>query len=312
VTQHEAHDELRDLLTDAVADVEPEYRLDTIRARTRRKHPRRSWFAAGGAVLAAAAVVTAVSVVNDEGPRRLGPAAPERTSPTAVYFIGDTPVGPRLYREFQQLPEDPLAALEAITTAGGPDDPDYRALWPAGMFESVEVTGTEIRIGVVRAEEPELDGSDPIWDLALQQIVYTAQAATGAELPVSLVAPEPAGTTYLPELQRAAQNDVLAHMSISDPVEGLRVSDSFIARGRANSHEANVPWELRAADGTLVQEGFTTAESTMDRLYPWETDRIDVSDLAPGEYTFVAMTDDPSGGAEGNGPFTDTRTIIVE
>ena len=38
---------------------------------------------------------------------------------------------------------------------------------------------------------------------------------------------------------------------------------------------------------------------------------IDVSDLAPGTYTFVAMTDDPSGG-EGLGPFTDTRTIIVE
>jgi hypothetical protein len=48
----------------------------------------------------------------------------------------------------------------------------------------------------------------------------------------------------------------------------------------------------------------------MDRLYPWET-RIDVSDLAPGEYTFAAMTDDPSGGAEGAEPFVDTRTITV-
>ena len=36
-----------------------------------------------------------------------------------------------------------------------------------------------------------------------------------------------------------------------------------------------------------------------------------MSDLTPGTYTFVAMTDDPSGG-EGLGPFTDTRTIIVE
>ncbi len=33
----------------------------------------------------------------------------------------------------------------------------------------------------------------------------------------------------------------------------------------------------------------------MDKLYPWETE-IDVSDLAPGDYTFAAMTDDPSGG----------------
>jgi hypothetical protein len=49
----------------------------------------------------------------------------------------------------------------------------------------------------------------------------------------------------------------------------------------------------------------------MDRLYPWETE-IDVSDLEPGTYTFAAMTDDPSGGAEGPGATTDTRTIVVE
>ena len=49
----------------------------------------------------------------------------------------------------------------------------------------------------------------------------------------------------------------------------------------------------------------------MDKLYPWET-AVDVSGLAPGTYTFVALTDDPSGGAEGAGPTYDTRTIVVE
>ena len=47
----------------------------------------------------------------------------------------------------------------------------------------------------------------------------------------------------------------------------------------------------------------------MDKLYPWETE-VDVSGLAPGTYTFVAMTDDPSGG-EGGGPTEDSKTIIV-
>ncbi len=50
----------------------------------------------------------------------------------------------------------------------------------------------------------------------------------------------------------------------------------------------------------------------MDRLYEWETEPIDVSALPSGRYTFVAMTSDPSGGAEGFGPTSDTRTIIVE
>ncbi len=36
---------------------------------------------------------------------------------------------------------------------------------------------------------------------------------------------------------------------------------------------------------------------------------IDVTDLAPGTYTFVAMTDDPA--VEPPGPTTDTRTITV-
>ena len=54
-------DDLRDLLTDAVSDVEPAYRLGEIQARVHRP-ARRGWYAAGGAILAAAAVVTAVSV----------------------------------------------------------------------------------------------------------------------------------------------------------------------------------------------------------------------------------------------------------
>ena len=58
--------------------------------------------------------------------------------------------------------------------------------------------------------------------------------------------------------------------------------------------------------------GFGTAAGCgVDKLYPWEVE-VDVSTLAPGTYTFVAMNDDPSGGAEGHGPDVDTRTIVVE
>jgi hypothetical protein len=292
-------DDLRELLTDAVADVEPAYRLDTIKARTTRPPKRRGWYAVGGAVLAAAAVVTAVSVVSDDNrPRREGPAAgPDHA--VALYFVGDTPQGPRLFREFQRLSGGPVAALEAITRAHGPQDPDYRTAWPAGSFESVTVTEDviEVELGptATRAGVPAL--------LDVQQVVYTVQAATDELLPVHL-----SGDGRLH--QRAPQNEILALVSISDPAEGLRVGDSFVARGRANSVEANVPWEIRQGDA-VVREGFATAEGWMDRLYPWEIE-IRVSDLEPGRYTFVAMTDDPSGGTEGFGAFTDTRTIIVD
>ena len=58
-------------------------------------------------------------------------------------------------------------------------------------------------------------------------------------------------------------------------------------------------------------KGFATADGWMDKLYPWTT-QVNVSKLAPGTYTFVAMTYDPSGGAEGAGPTEDTKTIIVK
>jgi hypothetical protein len=292
-------DDLRELLTDAVSDVEPAYRLDAIKARTRPARPRRRLLAVGGAVLAAAVVVTAVSVTSDDRPRREGPAkGTQRT--VALYFVGDTPQGPRLFREFQRLSGGPIAALEAITKAHGPQDPDYETTWSAGSFESVTVTDDviEVELGpaATRAGIPK--------PLDVQQVVYTLQAVTAEQLPVHL-----SGDGHL--YQRAPQNDVLSLVSINDPVEGLHVKGSFVARGRANSYEGTVPWEIRAADGTPVENGYTTATGTGDRLYEWETDRIDVSGLEPGTYTFVAMTDDPSGG-EGPGPFTDTRTIIVD
>ena len=69
-------------------------------------------------------------------------------------------------------------------------------------------------------------------------------------------------------------------------------------------------WEVRDSGGGAVLEGFTTAEGWMDKLYPW-TAEVDVSGLAPGTYTFVALTDDPSDG-EGRGPTEDTKTITVQ
>ena len=71
-----------------------------------------------------------------------------------------------------------------------------------------------------------------------------------------------------------------------------------------------MPWEIRGRPtATRCSKGFATAEGWMDKLYPWETE-VDVSGLEPGDYTFVAMTDDPSGG-EGGGPTEDTKTITI-
>jgi len=84
-------------------------------------------------------------------------------------------------------------------------------------------------------------------------------------------------------------------ITLAAPAEGATVSDSFEASGKANSNEANVPWEVRDTTGETVLEGAATAEGWVDKLYPWKT-TVDVSELEPGTYLFIARTDDSSDG----------------
>ncbi len=317
------HDErMRELLTDAVSDVEPAHRLDEIRARTARPSRRPQWYVAGGAVLAAAAVVTAVAVVTDpgdsDGPDPAPPRGVEMRAAPA-YFVGRTPDGPRLFREFIGI-EATIPALDASLTAleRGPDDPDYRSMWGPDSFDGASVRGDIIYVDV--ADESLHDRpagmSKAQAELAIWQVIYTAQAAVGGRNPVQFrLNGNPINEVYGEPTNEPLGNQpefaVRALVSISDPAEGTAVSGHFRARGVASSFEANVPWEIRQG-GRVVKTGFATAEGwSPNVLYPWETE-VDVSGLGPGTYTFVAMTDDPSGGAEGAGPTSDTRTIVVE
>ncbi|MEO9323610.1 Gmad2 immunoglobulin-like domain-containing protein [Nocardioides sp. C4-1] len=312
--------DLHDLFDDTVSDVEPVDRLGQIRARTTRAtvRRRRGWAVAGGAAVAAAAVVAAVAVVSTgDAPEGdvAGPApapAPTRTTTattdatthatdatdavTAVYYVsqgGSAEGSPEaLYRYFEPA-GDPLELLMST-----PSDPDYQTLWPEGSLLSWEVTDDEIVVGVADVQEP---GQG---DLALQQLIYTLQAATGTDLPVRL---EGVASGVL---ERRAPLDVLSHMSISDPAEGNVYDAPFTARGVANGYEGNVACQVVTADWTPVWSGATIAGWTEDRLFPWELE-VDLTGVAPGDYTFTCSTDDPAGGAEGTGTFTDTRSITV-
>ena len=102
-------------------------------------------------------------------------------------------------------------------------------------------------------------------ELSIQQVVYTLQAAF--EDPTLAVQfrtesnpiDQVFGVPTSEPLAAAPQLDVLSLVSISDPGEGRVVSGTFTAQGRASSFEGNVPWRLRAEDGTVVREGFATA-----------------------------------------------------
>lgn len=244
--------------------------------------------------------------------------APAEQVTVPVYFVGDTPEGPRLFREFRKVgSEDPLAEAAALLTAGDTRDPDYRTAYPSGSFASVEYVGGELHVVLPDdswTTPAPLDSSDE-GPLAAQQLVYTLQGVQQERAPVKVFVADDSGepvTLFGVDTAPGLANDPqsLALVNVTTPEEGQVVSDTFTAEGVANSFEATVPWQIRRGE-EVVLEGFSTAEGWMDKLYPWTTE-VDVSGLQPGEYSFVALTDDPSGGAEGAGPTEDSKTIVVE
>ncbi|NPC98358.1 Gmad2 immunoglobulin-like domain-containing protein [Nocardioides sp. zg-DK7169] len=251
------------------------------------------------------------------------PAEPS-TSPTddageatvPAYFVGETPQGLRLFREFHRVSgADPLAAAAELVTSGSPRDPDYRTLFPAGTFASVEHTDGKFVATLADDAWQQAPAGMSKKDaaLAVQQLVHTLQGVQQQRSPLEVVL-DGSPTTLLGVdtaggVRNADQLSTLALVNVTTPSEGASVSGTVTAEGLASSFEATVPWEVRRGD-EVVLDGFATADGWMDRLYPWRVE-VDLSGLEPGKYTFVARTDDPSGGAEGNGPTEDTKTINV-
>lgn len=344
---------LSELLSDSVSDVEPGNALDSIRNRTKvtPMSARRPWlFAVGGAVVATAAVVTAVALAggnlagedDDPGPvaqstkgtkspKPTGSDSPTEPPPSStppqggtavpVYFVSEQPRGLRLFREFHaSAGGDPLVESARASVEGAALDPDYRSLWPEGSsVASATSDGADIlTVDVTGAPHDLPSGMSPEdAQLAIQQVVYSVQAAHGqGRVGVQLLldgerSDQVLGQPTSEPLANAPLLETVSMMQINYPNEGDVVSGSFTAAGANNSFEATVTWKLLDGD-QVVAEGFGMATGWgEDKLFPWEVE-VDVSGLAPGAYTFVAANDDPSGGAEGAGPDSDTRTIIVE
>ena len=278
---------LADLLHDAVDEIEPTNRIDAIRARTVGSPAHAAWpwfYAAGGVVLATAATVAAFAVLGDSPPHDHGAmTAPTGTQVVPVYFPGRYGADDRLFREFDTVPAgDPLqAALDRIQQP--PTDPDYATPWAPGSFG--KVTADERSIDVELATN---DLSDP---LAVQQVVYTLQAAVGERLPVYFWLDGQRGNAGY-----EADPDVLSPVLVSDPSNGLEVHQHLVARGAATA-PGTVRWELRRQDdGTIVRHGTPTTTGGRG----WRA-HVDVAGLPSGYYSFVASA----------GGTSDTRTIIV-
>jgi hypothetical protein len=343
---------LRRLLSDAVSDIDPDSRLDELRASV---HPRpkvvpmsrsRSWHAAVGIVATAAVigVIAYVASMSIDKNTSLGPATDPGSSlhpttatatdtasglPTsatggtettayAVYYVGADPKGrPVLFREFHRGPtSEPVAALAVDDLESTPLDPDYSTAWQRGWLKGAKADPDAGAIFVTPSATAPADrpaGMTPDdARAAVQQVVYTLQAAFHTRLPVRFIRH---GTPVdrvlgVPTSEPIAQGKVLAtlsHVSISNPNEGDVVSGKLHVTGVNNAFEGSVAVFLRR-DGKHFLTRATIGGTYADKLFPWQV-TLDLSKVTPGTYTLVAQNDDPSGR---NRPEVDTRVITVK
>ena len=146
--------------------------------------------------------------------------------------------------------------------------------------------------------------------IALQALVWTADAATKSTLPVQfLVDGKPSDTLLATDVSTpvppTSADSALSPVQVTSPTEGATVPTQFEVTGRASTFEANVVWELRQGEKT-VRNGFTTAQECCT-LSPYSF----TVTAPPGTYTLVVHDTDESDG-EGVGTSQDTKTITVQ
>lgn len=284
-------------------------------------------------------VLLAASLSGCGGAEELGPGATPgpststgstaTSSPTAsvpmtlkglpVYWIAESRRSFALYREFRDVPDagGPVASAVAAMTRLRPLDPDYTTPWRPVARVTATQTGEAITVDLSADAVSGTQVGSELAERAVQQLVYTATAAAAqAGSPATTVtitidgqARDAWGAVRLGEpTRRAPLSSVQAHAWVTSPQEGDVVRAGTVAfKGFGTSFEATFGWKVLSSTGAVVARG-----SAMGGTGDGGFGEVSFSArLAAGTYTVELATDDPSGGAEGNGPATDDKRFTV-
>ncbi|MFW6034312.1 MAG: Gmad2 immunoglobulin-like domain-containing protein [bacterium] len=252
------------------------------------------------------------------------PPAPTQEAGTAfsgavaVYYLTDTPAGPRLVREWRHLADVRDAATAALRLMlEEPRVDGYRTpWWPDTEVRSVRVGDESIDVDLSLPARTPVPTPSEDNQLAVQQLVYTATAAASivgdeddGSLPVRILVDGEQvdrlwGVDVSEPLTRAPADSVRQFVQLNEPAEGAEVTSPVEVSGEALVFEATLLWEVRQ-DGEVVAEDSTmTEEGLAFSPFGFEVD------LDPGEYTLIVREVDVSDG-EGREPMTDERSFTV-
>lgn len=236
-----------------------------------------------------------------------------------VYWIAESRNAFALYREFRSVPDDggPVASAVAAMTRMTPLDPDYMTPWRPASEVSVSQSGNAIEVDLSADAFANTNVGSELASRALQQLVYTATAAASqAGTPAQTVtvtmdgrSADVWGVLRLGEpMTRAPQAEVQAHAWVTSPQEGDELPAGTVTfKGFGTSFEANFTWKVTSVSGAVVAQGSAMGGTGTGGFGEFTF----TADLAPGDYTVLVSTDDPSGGAEGAGPATDDKAFTV-
>src|SRR4051812_55422 len=238
-----------------------------------------------------------------------------------VYYVGDQPRGPRLFREFRSLevsdPADGITAALKAALSGLALDLDYRTDWPAGTsVTSVDDSGSSVTVDLTNsgadltARPPNVTTAQA--NMAIQQLVYTVQAVAQKSSPVTFTidgkpAPTILGVTVPSDVQAQPPMKVQGTVWIIDPQDGDHVGATFTVKGRGAFFEATVPWQLLQGN-KVVKQGVTMAKECCT-LSPYS---FTVRNVRPGDYTLRVYDADMSGVEGGREEPADTKRITVD
>ena len=239
--------------------------------------------------------------------------SPQQAQALPVYYVGETPAGYKLYREFHRVTtSDPASdAVREMLAAPTGTDPDYRSHWPKGTSLRTHVA---VAAGVITVDLTGVGAADVGTELAavtVQQLVYTVQGTLQSSDPVRiLVDGKPVAELWgaVATADPVARGDIYklrSSIQIDAPADGATVSRQFEVSGEASVFEGTVHWEVRRGNAVL-RSGFTGSAGGMLTFggyrFPLE--------LEPGEYTVRVIADDPTGG-QGIPPASDDKAITV-
>jgi hypothetical protein len=239
---------------------------------------------------------------------------------SVVYYLGDTKVGPRLYREFRTVPRSAGVVRAAVDSMLhlAPLDPDYKSVWPKSTTVlGVSVSGTVATVDLSAAARSASAGSEAE-RVSLQQLVHTVTAAAPSVKSVQLkVGGKVVDTLWghvstKTPIARSESTSTLGPVWVIEPGSGVKVPRTLVVTGVATVFEATVSWSVTkpCAAGTAcpaVKSGFVNASIGAPGRGTWKvTTTLPAS--VTGDVVFTAWE---SSAEDGSVTFPDSKRYRV-